>query len=113
MPVADRKMRARCWSPTFSTTSNLSPPALAGVWETHTVPFTAFAPIFRAKTVTDAPALQLEHVHSVQLMLSKFEADGALNPAFKTGAFRLAVRSIAATGSAVSRAWDMGGNCVS
>ncbi|KAL6781703.1 hypothetical protein ACKKBF_B09115 [Auxenochlorella protothecoides x Auxenochlorella symbiontica] len=69
-----------------------------GVWETHTVPFSSFAPIFRAKTVPDAPALQLEHVNSVQLMLSKFEADGALNPAFKTGSFRLAVSSIAATG---------------
>lgn len=76
----------------------------AGVWETHTVPFSSFAPIFRAKTVPDAPALQLEHVNSVQLMLSKFEADGALNPAFKTGSFRLAVSSIAATGRTVSLA---------
>lgn len=34
-------------------------------------------------------------VRSVQLMLSKFEYDGMLNPSFKAGAFELPVERIA------------------
>lgn len=65
-------------------------------WQTVHLPFSQFVPTFRGKTKSDAPALNASNVTSLQLMLSKFEYDGALNPCFKTGAFSLPVQSITA-----------------
>ena len=48
----------------------------------------------RARTVPDASALNPAQIYSMQLMLSKFEYDGALNPAFQAGAFELTVQSV-------------------
>lgn len=42
----------------------------------------------------DGPPLDTSHISSLQLMLSKFEYDGALNPSFKTGEFELPIAQI-------------------
>jgi hypothetical protein len=64
-------------------------------WMTVQIPFTEFVPVFRAKTVSDA-AIDPSRIHAMQLMLSKFEYDGALNPHFQPGFFQLQVQSIQA-----------------
>lgn len=56
-----------------------------GRWQTVVLPFSGFRAIFRARTVRGAPPLDASRVHSLQLMLSKFEYDGELNPNFKGG----------------------------
>lgn len=70
----------------------------ADTWITIRIPFTAFVPVFRAKTVDNAP-LNPSRIHAMQLMLSKFEYDGALNPRFQPGFFQLQVKSIQAYSS--------------
>lgn len=62
-------------------------------WQTVRIPFTALVPVFRARTMADSP-LDLRHVTAWQLMLSKFEYDGALNPHFRPGQFQLQIASI-------------------
>lgn len=64
-------------------------------WIEVRIPFNLMTPVFRAKTVADAKALNTAHLRSLQLMLSKFEYNGALNPNFQPGEFRLFVRAIA------------------
>lgn len=66
----------------------------AGVWKTIRVPFAELVPVFRAKTVKNGPSLNPGRIRSLQLMLSKFEYDGALNPHFEAGSFTLLVQSI-------------------
>ena len=56
-----------------------------GVWKTVRLPFSEFQPIFRAKSIRNAPMMDRSSLRSVQLMLSKFEFDSALNPHFKCG----------------------------
>lgn len=58
------------------------------------VPFTKLIPVFRAKTVKDARPFDSNRVYAFQLMLSKFEYDGALNPHFSPGSFQLQVKFI-------------------
>lgn len=70
---------------------------IADEWITIQVPFQDLVPIFRAKTVNDAP-LDTTQICSLQLMLSKFEYDKALNPRFTPGLFSLQVESISAYG---------------
>lgn len=65
-------------------------------WQTVRLPFSSFKPIFRARTVTDAAPLDTSRVASLQLMYSKFEYDGKLNPSFEPGSFELPVSSIKA-----------------
>lgn len=69
---------------------------VADTWLTVQIPFSELVPIFRAKTVVNAKPLEPSCIRAVQLMLSKFEYDGALNPAFTPGSFQLQVDSIAA-----------------
>ena len=64
-------------------------------WIEVRIPFNLMAPVFRAKTVADAKGLNTARIRSLQLMLSKFEYNGALNPNFQPGEFRLMVRAIA------------------
>jgi hypothetical protein len=64
------------------------------LWATIHIPFAQLVAVFRAKTVKEGPALNLSQIRSLQLMLSKFEYDGALNPHFEAGAFSLLVQSI-------------------
>jgi Complex I intermediate-associated protein 30 (CIA30) len=70
---------------------------IADEWITIQVPFQDLVPIFRAKTVNDAP-LDTTQICSLQLMLSKFEYDKALNPRFTPGLFSIQVESISAYG---------------
>lgn len=66
----------------------------AGEWLTVRLPFSDFCAVFRAKTVPDRP-LDRSQIYALQLMLSKFEYDGLLNPHFTPGPFLLEVRAIA------------------
>lgn len=67
-------------------------------WLDVYVPFSELIPVFRAKTLPTADPIDARRICSLQLMLSKFEYDGALNPRFTAGAFTLQVASIAAYG---------------
>lgn len=62
-------------------------------WTSVRLPFDQFVAVFRAKTMADQP-LDPSEIYAFQLMLSKFEYDGALNPAFEPGHFSLELRSI-------------------
>jgi uncharacterized protein YbjT (DUF2867 family) len=62
------------------------------------IPFKELIPVFRAKTIRDAGTFDASKVYSMQLMLSKFEYDGALNPNFSPGLFSLEIESIKAYG---------------
>nr|WP_225226063.1 CIA30 family protein [Komarekiella delphini-convector] len=73
---------------------------VANTWIDIHVPFADLIPVFRAKTVKDAPPIDSSKVCSFQLMLSKFEYDNALNPKFSPGSFSLQVESIKAYGGA-------------
>jgi hypothetical protein len=64
-------------------------------WIEVRIPFNLMAPVFRAKTVADAKALNTARIRSLQFMLSKFEYNGALNPNFQPGEFRVFLRAIA------------------
>ncbi|WP_218079311.1 CIA30 family protein [Anthocerotibacter panamensis] len=68
-------------------------------WISVQIPFTRLIPVFRAKTLPDAPPVDTAHISALQLMLSKFEYDGALNPSFRPGPFHLEVASITAYGA--------------
>ncbi len=65
------------------------------------IPFTDLIPVFRAKTVSDATKFDSSKVYSLQLMLSKFEYDGELNPKFQPGSFSLEIEQIKAYGGKV------------
>lgn len=67
-----------------------------GKWQSIRLPFSSLRPIFRAKTVSDAPPFDPSNVASLQLMFSKFEYDGKLNETFVEGPFELPVSSIKA-----------------
>ena len=81
---------------THNTTLLRSFDTEAGVWQTIDLPFSSFFPVFRAKTLTDGTPLDPAAIRSLQLMLSKFEYDGNLNPAFTPGAFAMPVQRIEA-----------------
>lgn len=74
---------------------------VADQWMTVQIPFADLIPVFRAKTVPNAGAIDASHICSLQLMLSKFEYDGSLNPTFTPGRFELQVESIAAYGGSI------------
>jgi uncharacterized protein YbjT (DUF2867 family) len=75
-------------------------------WTTVRLPFSAFFPVFRARRLADQPAFDpaTQPIASMQLMLSKFEYDGELNPQFSPGAFELPVASIKAYVGAAAQA---------
>lgn len=77
-----------CYS--FNTATN--------TWIDVRIPFDELIPTFRAKTVNDAPRFDASRTYSMQLMLSKFEYDGNLNPRFVPGVFELQWESIQAYG---------------
>ena len=72
--------------------------APGGAWQDVALPFSAFKPVFRAKTLTGERAVPLDpaRIASLQLMLSKFEYDGGLNPSVQAGPFALPVARISA-----------------
>ncbi|XP_049383307.1 protein HIGH CHLOROPHYLL FLUORESCENCE PHENOTYPE 173, chloroplastic isoform X1 [Solanum stenotomum] len=65
-------------------------------WQSVRLPFSSLRPIFRARTVLDASAFDPSQITSLQLMFSKFESDGKLNPTFKEGPFELPISCIQA-----------------
>ncbi len=65
------------------------------------IPFKDLIPVFRAKTVREAEKFDAASVYSLQLMLSKFEYDGNLNPKFESGSFQLEIEYIKAYGGTV------------
>lgn len=67
-------------------------------WIEVQIPFTDLIPVFRAKTLKDAPAFAPSQVYALQFMLSKFEYDGELNPKFEPGGFALQLETIQAEG---------------
>lgn len=79
------------YSYSFDTVSNS--------WMTVRIPFTELIPGFRGKTLK-APPIDTSNICAFQLMLSKFEYDGELNPNFSPGSFALQVESIKAYGGA-------------
>lgn len=79
------------YSYSFDTVSN--------TWTTVRIPFSQMVPVFRAKTLTTGDKIDSKNICSLQLMLSKFEYDGELNPQFTPGSFALQVESIKAYGS--------------
>ena len=62
------------------------------------IPFKDLIPVFRAKTVSEANQIDASKIYSMQLMLSKFEYDGELNPKFEAGSFAIEVEYIKAYG---------------
>jgi hypothetical protein len=65
-------------------------------WTTVRIPFGLLTPVFRAKIINNAPTFNTVKIHSLQLMLSKFEYNGTLNPHFKPGEFQLLIGAIMA-----------------
>ena len=74
---------------------------VANEWITVCVPFNQLIPVFRAKTLKDYPQIDKSKICSFQLMLSKFEYDGELNPKFSPGSFALQIESIKAYGGPI------------
>lgn len=74
---------------------------VANTWIDVRVPFSDLIPVFRAKTIKDYPPIDTTKISSVQLMLSKFEYDNALNPKFSPGSFALQIQSIKAYGGEI------------
>jgi len=64
-------------------------------WVSVDAPFTEFVPTRFARKIKGVN-LKRDSVTTLQLTLSKFEYDGALNPAFRTGAFRLEIEEVRA-----------------
>lgn len=62
------------------------------------IPFGDLIPVVRAKTIRDAVPFDSSSVYALQLMHSKFEYDGALNPRFSPGLFALEIVTIKAYG---------------
>lgn len=65
-------------------------------WQRIRLPFERFVPVFRGSTRPNERPLDITHIQAFQLMLSKFEYDGELNPRFRPGTFSLDLRSISA-----------------
>eukprot|EP00210_Caulerpa_lentillifera_P005561 g5320.t1 len=65
-------------------------------WQEVKLEFSDFSPVFRAKTVSPPLPLDLKNISSLQIMLSKFEYDGNLNPSVKMGRFELPIESMKA-----------------
>lgn len=87
---SDPKWDGTAYSYSFDTIDN--------TWINVRIPFAQLVPVFRAKTLKDSPPIDLSRIYSFQLMLSKFEYDGELNPKFEAGSFALQVESIRAYG---------------
>lgn len=71
-------------------------PTKANEWTEVRIPFDQCIPVFRAKTVKDGTSIDPSKIFAFQIMLSKFEYDGNLNPNFNAGPFELMFDSIRA-----------------
>lgn len=89
----ETKWDGTAYSYSFDTVSNS--------WMSVRIPFAELVPVFRAKTLKDSAPIDPSKICSFQVMLSKFEYDGELNPKFSPGGFALQVESIKAYGGAM------------
>jgi Complex I intermediate-associated protein 30 (CIA30) len=83
------------WTSSKDTTK--SPPAGARrlkSFVTLKIPFRGQVPCRFAKIVSDAPPFNTSNIKAFQLVYSKFEYDGALNPKFRTGDFEFQLQEI-------------------
>lgn len=69
---------------------------VANTWITIQVPFSELVPVFRARILEDGQQVNPSQVRAFQVMLSKFEYNGDLNPTFEPGEFNLAIEMIQA-----------------
>ncbi|OKH17482.1 CIA30 family protein [[Limnothrix rosea] IAM M-220] len=92
------KFLARCEESWDGVGYSFSFDTVAGEWLTVDIPFASLIPVFRAKSVPERGLFKQERLRSLQLMLSKFEYDGQLNPSFQAGSFNLAIAAIAVYG---------------
>lgn len=92
------KFISRCEGNWDGTSYCYSFDTIANEWISPRIPFSQLIPVFRAKTLTDAEAFDSSRTYSLQLMLSKFEYDRALNPTFVPGSFSLQIKEISAYG---------------
>jgi len=88
------KLTLRCAAAWDGVGYCLSVDTRPGVWQNVDVPFRDLVPVFRARTSRDSPPFDPLAVSSLQVMLSKFEYDGALNPRVAMGPFELPIESI-------------------
>lgn len=65
-------------------------------WQRVRLPFERFVAVFRGSTRPNERPMDIAHMQAFQIMLSKFEYDGELNPQFSAGEFFLELRSIGA-----------------
>ena len=84
----DRRWDGIAYSFSFDTVNN--------EWIDVRIPFADLIPVMRAKTVPNAGPVNGSSISALQVMLSKFEYDGALNPKFQPGEFQLEIESISA-----------------
>jgi hypothetical protein len=66
----------------------------ADTWLTVRLPFAQMQAVQRARTLPDHRPLDISRICSLQMMLSKFEYDRALNPSFRPGEFHLLIQQI-------------------
>ena len=92
------KFLLRCESKWDGVGYSYSFDTVYNIWITVRIPFEDLIPVFRAKTIKDGKPFDRTQVCSLQLMLSKFEYDRALNPKFSPGSFALQVEYIKAYG---------------
>jgi uncharacterized protein YbjT (DUF2867 family) len=69
---------------------------VANEWTDIKIPFRDFEPAYRARRMPNSAPLNSRHITALQIMLSKFEYDGELNPKFSPGDFELRVQTIRA-----------------
>jgi uncharacterized protein YbjT (DUF2867 family) len=81
-----------CYS--FDTIANFS--------QSLEIPFHQLIPVFRAKTVPEVGPIDTQSIYSLQLMMSKFEYNGELNPTFSEGLFGLEIEAIKAYGKKIT-----------
>ena len=99
------KMILRCEEGWDTMCHCLSFDTKKGEWMNLKLPFANFNTVFRAKTVKDGKPLDPSSIVAFQLMVSKFEYDGDLNPSFTPGPFEIRVSSINAYSSDMSKTY--------
>jgi hypothetical protein len=82
----DDQWNGVAWSTSIDTKANQSTEVK--------IPFEKFQPTKYAKTLKDAGTFNKQQLTGMQLTLSKFEYDGALNPSFREGAFRVVLENV-------------------
>ena len=71
----------------FATTAD-------GRWNAVDLPFSGFRPSFRGQLVAGRPPISGSRIRQLGVMVSKISDSGGSTPGFRTGTFRLAIRSI-------------------